>query len=554
MRQQYIRAVCALIWALYCSSFARSAGAQREPTLHVRASTRIELHAQAGANQIRISGRLIDDLDQPLVGRSVLLTLTAADDTIASDPPSRMLRTDSSGRFVQQLTRGTGRYTLRARYAGDPLHEPGEISQTFDVMRSGVQLQLVLPQGHVVSLDEASADFEVRATSEASVEGLILSLKDETGRTLANGGTDSQGVWRSAMPTSELGDPGPGEWTVTSVPDAERAAGSGVVRVVRQRATTLELEAAYDLDAAGVRVRGSLATKVAPLPRAAIGIYLDGEHAHTLLTDARGQFDRVLPLEAGIEPMTRHIAARFDSDRPGLGSSRSADRTLTIPPRPGPNLLWIVVPSLASIVLSWLLLRRSGSLLGTRNGTPSNQAGVQLGAARQRAATQYEMDGVIEDADTAVRLSRATLRVARSDGLLIAAQVHRDGSFSIPTLDPGTYRVEARAPGYAVEASEVRVPHSGEGRGLRVRLRSLRTLALEAHRPLLRRVFPTREQQHTATARETMQKAPSVWPKPAIEQLTAMVEHSAYGVDEPTVDEVRAIEGKARELEGPGGT
>ena len=549
MRQQYIRAVCALISALYCISFAQSARAQREPTLHVRASTRLELHAQTGSNLVRISGRLVDDLDQPLTGRNVLLTLTAADGQESSAPPSRVLRTDAAGRFVQQLTRGSGRYTLRARFAGDPQHDAIEISQTFDVMRAGVQLQLVLPRGHEVSLDEPSADFEVRASSEAGAEGLILSLKDETGRMLANGAADAQGVWRGALTTSEVGEPGPGQWTVTSVPDAERAAGETVLTVLRQRATLLELEASYDEDSDGVRIRGALATKVAPLARAPVGLFLDGEHAHTFLTDAQGRFDQLLPLAAGVEPVTHHLAARFDSDRPGLGSSRSAERVLAIPARPGPNLLWILLPSLASLVLSWLLLRRSGSWLGSRNGAPSNEAGVQLGAARRRAASQFDMDGVIEDADTAARLGRATLRVARSDGLSIAAQVHRDGSFSLPTLDPGTYRVEARAPGYAVESSDVRVPHAGEGKGLRVRLRSLRALALEAHRPLLRRVFPTREQQHTATARETLRNAPSSWPQGAIEHVTEMVEQTAYGGEEPTADQVRAIEGKTRELE-----
>ncbi len=539
-----------LVWVMCCSSLAQSALAQREPTLHVRASTRIELHAQTGANLVRIEGRLLDDLDQPLGARSVLLTLTAADDTPPSgEPPSRMLRTDAAGRFLQQLTRGSGRYTLSARYAGDALHDAVEISQTFDVMRAGVQLQLVLPQGHVVYLDEANADFEVRAHSEAGADGLMLTLRDESGRTLANGVADAQGVWRGSLVTGELGEPGPGQWTASSIPDAERAAGTVVLSVLRQRASALVMEASYDVERENIAARGTLQTEAGPLARAPVGLYLDGEHAQTVLTDAQGRYEVWIPFEAGVEAATRHIAARFDSDKPGITSSRSAEAAITVPARPGPNLLWILVPSLASLALSWLLLRRTGSWFGPRTQAPTFQAGVQLGAAGRRAPNQFDLDGVIEDADTAARLRRATLRVARSDGLLIAAPVQRDGSFSIPKLEPGAYRVEARAPGYAVEATEVRIPHAGEGKGLRVRLRSLRALALEAHRPILRRVFPTREQQHTATVRETLDRAPETWPRPALEQLSDLVERAAYGPEDPTVDHVRAIEGRAHELD-----
>jgi hypothetical protein len=139
----------------------------------------------------------------------------------------------------------------------------------------------------------------------------------------------------------------------------------------------------------------------------------------------------------------------------------------------------------------------------------------------------------------------------RSDGREASASVQPDGGFSIPYLEPGAYRLESRAPGYALEASEVRIPHAGEGNGLRVRLRSLRTLALEAHRPILRRVFPAREQQHTATVRETLRNAPAEWAGPALERLSTLVEHTAYARDEPTVDHVQAIEVHTGELLEP---
>jgi hypothetical protein len=243
----------------------------------------------------------------------------------------------------------------------------------------------------------------------------------------------------------------------------------------------------------------------------------------------------------------RHVSARFDPDNPGLIPSRSAERAITIPARPGPSLWWIALPSFLSLAFSWLFVRRN-AWFGARPPAPVNRAGVQLGAARRRAPTQHNLDGVIEDADTAGPIARAALRVVRVDGREVAATVKPDGRFAIPQLEPGAYRVESRAPGYALEASEVRIPHAGEGTGLRVRLRSLRTLALEAHRPLLRRVFPTRERQHTATVRETLRSAPRDWSGPVLERLSALVEHTAYAPDEPTLEHVNAIEVHADEL------
>ncbi|HEV7799625.1 MAG TPA: carboxypeptidase-like regulatory domain-containing protein, partial [Burkholderiales bacterium] len=145
----------------------------------------------------------------------------------------------------------------------------------------------------------------------------------------------------------------------------------------------------------------------------------------------------------------------------------------------------------------------------------------------------------------------ASLRVVRTGvepRRELSALVDPGGSFSIPHLEPGSYRIESRAPGYLPESTDVRIPHAGEGSGLRVRLRSLRTLALEAHRPLVRRVFATRELQHTATVRETQRGAPPDWPGSTLEHLSTLVEQTAYAPAEPTPEHVQAIERHANEL------
>lgn len=517
--------------------------------LHVRASTRLELHAQPSANSVRIEGSLLDDLDQPLDGQNVLLTLEAADDASPSDSTSRTLRTDRAGRFVQALTRGTGRYTLHASFAGDPQYEATIFSQTFDVTRADLQLQLILPRGHTVALDDPTTEVEVHASSVAGAGRLAVELRDETGRELARGTTDDQGVWRAVLSNADLGGPGPGQWMASTAQDAERAAGRARVSILRQRATELKLTAAgFDRAHTGVRVTGTLTTRAGGLPDAAVGLFVDSDHAQTVVTGAQGQFDQLLPFATGARAVMRHVSARFDPGNPGLLPSRSTERAITIPARPGPSVWWIALPSLLSLAFSWFFVRRN-AWFGARPSVAVDNAGVQLGATRRMAAaSQHNLDGSIEDADTAAPIARAALRVVRSDGREVAATVKPDGSFSIPRLEPGTYRVESRAPGYALEASEVRIPHAGEGTGLRVRLRSLRTLALKAHWPLLRRVFPTRERQHTATVRETLRAAPSDWSGPTLEHLSDLVEQTAYAPGEPTVEHVRAIEGHAEEL------
>lgn len=526
-----------------------AASAQHAPTLHVRANTRLELHAQPSANSVRIDGVLLDDLDEALEGRNILLTLeTVADSGSQPESSSRTLRTDRAGRFVQALTRGSGRYTLHASFAGDSAYEPSIFSQTFDVTRADVQLQFALPPGHVVSLDEATSAFEVRATSPAGAAGLALELRDDTGKVLAKGVSDEQGVWRGTLSNSELGPPGTAEWIALSAQDAERAAGRARLSILRQRATVLKLTAAsYDERHEVVLVQGALSTKVAPVQRAAIGLFLDGDHAQTVLTNERGEFQYALPLPRRSEPFVRHASARFDPDSPALVASRSEERTVTIPARPGPSFWWVLIPTLLSLAFSFLFIRRN-TWLGSRAPAPTHLPGVQLGTSRRRAPTQSTLDGVVEDADTAARLVDATLRVARSDGAAMVARVSADGSFAIAALAPGAYRIEARAPGYALEATEVRIPHAGEGSGLRVRLPSLRTLALEAHRPLMRRVFPAREQQNTATVRETLLGAPPDWSRPPLERLSDLVEHTAYAPDEPRDEHVQAIEQQAAEF------
>jgi hypothetical protein len=437
-------------------TIAATTYAHAPPVLHVRESTRLELHAQPSANQVRIDGTLLDDLDQPLEGRSVLLTLEAADDSSPSDTASRTLRTDRTGRFTQALTRGTGHYTLHASFAGDSLHEGTIFSQTFDVTRADVQLQLVLPRGHVIALDDATTEFEVRATSPAGASQLQCELRDETGRQLARGETDEQGVWRGALASDALGQPGPGQWMVTSAQDAQHAPGRTRASVLRQRVTELRLTAASfaertpaqgDAQREGIQVAGTLRTRAGPLANAAIGLYLDSEHAHTVVTNASGEFAHVLPFPRTAEPLVRHVSARFDPDNPGLIGSRSTERAVTIPARPGPSLWWIALPSLLSLAFSWLFARRN-VWFGAKPPAPATRAGVQLGAARRRAPSQHGLDGVIEDADSARPLPRAALRVVRSDGREASASVQPDGSFSLPYLEPGAYRLESRAPAH----------------------------------------------------------------------------------------------------------
>jgi len=593
-----------LAWLAHVALFvtwvaAWSSRAAAEPSLHVRASSRLELHTRRDANVVRIEGVLSDDLDVPLAGRSVRLSVeqvgaepplsaaareTRADAQTLTDASwTRVVRTNPEGRFSQALTLSLGRYRLGANYAGDALHAASALERTVDVALHDVELQIVLPRGRAISLDDPQLEIELRARSEAGGAGLTIMVLDQDRRSLAHGVSDEQGTLRLTVPTDALGEPGPGQLIAISAADGERAAGRTESSVLRLRATALTLMAAWDESQESLRMSGTLHAGKAPVAGKAIGLFIAVQHVQTVSTDSAGRF--AYALEAATDPTAQlgraarsgetiqHVSARFDSDTPGLESSRAPEQAVIVPAWGGPNLIWLILPSLASLLLVGWILRRNRGWLAPARRSETFEAGVQLGAAKQhRAAGERGVSGVIEDADTAARLGTATLSLipllGSEQAAAIGAPVAADGRFAVAALPPGHYRFEARAPGYALESSELRIPHAGEGAGLRVRLRSLRTLALEAHRPLVRRVFATRESQIAATPREALRQAAPLWPrslvppaatpdraKPSgdapsreLERVTELVEQTAFSAREPTVEQVQAIEDAMTEL------
>jgi Carboxypeptidase regulatory-like domain len=580
-------AALALAGSMLC---ARAAA---EPSLHVRAGTRIELHARSEDAGLRVVGALRDDLDVPLPGRSLRLRVDpaspsesaaaslAGEATAATSGGtrawSRKLRSDDAGQFEQLIALPLGRYRITAEYAGDDSHERADLEHTVDLALAEVTLELRLPGGQNISLDQEQFDVELRARfgiEPAEPAELPIRLHDERGRELARGKSDARGHWRSTLPTAVLGPPGPGRLFATTPADAQRAAAAVALNVMRERSTALTLRAAWDEARESLQLSGELRTRAEPLAGKAIGLYLDRRHAITLTTDARGRFEHALRADADASGLlareqrdqehTRHASARFDSDTPGLDSSQAGEQSVRVPAWPGPNLLWVLLPSLISLVGIGLWLRRAGALFGSAEPLDVFAPGVQLGAAAQwRAASLRGLDGVIEDAETGARLAEARLALALERGSESrggeTAQglvpVGADGGFSVAALPPGLYRLEASAPGYALATSEFKVPHAGEGAGLRVRLRSLRTLALEAHRPLVRRLFATREQQLAATPREVLQRAgplalpplsasgaPTRSGSDELAALTDLVERTAYAPATPTSEQVDAIE------------
>lgn len=585
MRPQAGTPIARRFAALALASSALCARAAAEPSLHVRAATRIELHTRSEAAGLRVAGALRDDLDGTLAGRTLRLRVEpvgssdsaglAGEASVAANGGNRswtrQLRSDAAGQFEQLIPLPLGRYRVMAEYGGDALHEHTDVEHTLDLALAEATLELRLPGGRVISLDQERYDVELRASVAGEPAGLSIRLHDERGRELARGVSDARGHWSASLPTLALGAPGPGHLLATTPADSEHAAAEVVAKVMRERSTELTLHASWDEARESLRLSGELRTRAGPLPGKAVGLYLDRRHAITLTTDAHGRFEHALGAhddasgslarEQRDREQTRHASARFDSDTPGLEGSQAGEQAVRVPPWPGPNPLWVVLPSLLSLIGVGLWLRRAGALFGPAEPPDVFAPGVQLGAATQwRAASLRGLDGVIEDAETGARLQRAqlTLALERAQGRAagIALPVGVDGSFAASALAPGLYRVEASAPGYALATSELRVPHAGEGSGLRVRLRSLRTLALEAHRPLVRRLFGTRELQLSATPREALQRAGSLVLPPlsasgepadrpaaeALATLTDLVERVAYAPSTPTPEQVDAIE------------
>jgi hypothetical protein len=533
-RRRQLRALSLLCWLAASLAPAPLSAA---PSLRVRAQVGIELQTVPTANGISVRGEIRDDLGAALLGRELQLRIEPSAATARTQ--TRTLRSDGRGRFASSLGALTsGRVSVD--YEGDTYYQRASASQTIEPQRSEVILEFSEPNQLAVSLDEATAAIVVRALSPLGGAGLAIAIEDELARPIAAGVTDATGVLRLNRSSAGLGEPGLGELVAATAGDATRSAARSVKALLRTRATQVELKANFTQERGLLQLQVRLHTQAGALAQRAIGVFIDEAHLATLLSDAKGQSTRTLSAQR-LAPGRHSLVARFEGDTPGLLASRSAPATLLIAPHLGPSPLWLVLPALASLAFVLWSLRRGAQPIRAVLPSPASPPEVQLGAPLRERTQRFAIEGRVIDGESGLALP-AMIALLDPSGLELRLQADGGGQFTSPDLAAAEYHVLVWAAGYAPAQFEIRIPHAGTGSAVRIALRNLRGLALDAYAELAERVFASEAISSMATVRETLVAAASGASAHSLQELSQRVEELAYARTLPTEDDLEVLQ------------
>lgn len=526
------------LWALAIASTAHA-----QPTVLVRADTRIELRVDRHPDgQVHLVGTLRDDLGAPVPG--VLVDVAAWREVHAAGPLrwTAHPHTDAQGSF-DVLVQAEDGWWASAAFAGTEVFLGTEARQRLDLSLAHVSLTLHVDSAGVLDLDVPEHAVRVETDSAAGGADLTVSLRNELGVTLAEGRTDLSGGVSLMVPSALLGPPSAGRLVALSEADSVRSAAQAEVPIVRLRSTQLTLEL-LDRDDERARLGGRLADSSGPRARDAIGVYAGERHLGTAATREDGRFELEFPLSelSGLGAEVP-VQARFSSDAPWIGASTSAPVVLSFRP-----LLF----DATSIVAAGSLLALLGvlaSLLWGRARAPSTAAlpapghsSLTMGA--RGAKRSSIVSGVLRDARTQAPLARA--QVTLGD---LQVECDGDGVFSL-VAENGRAQLVVRAPGYEAFEAPIVAPHRGEYVGMSLNLLSLRDLALAPLRPIALRLLPSAELWSLWTQRELLSALRKAGREPPeLGELIDRVERACYGTEAPARAELEAIRALAARIE-----
>jgi len=536
--------------AILAAAFA-AAPASAQPTVRVRAETRIELQVVRGRPP-QVSATLRDDRGNALAGRDLRIRIAHPD---GRHIDAHTGRTDGDGRVGATFEVEPGTYQIEARFGGEDSYTERTVSQRVDLERAHVRLALAPERGRLdhLNLDEPVHPVRVRVESEAGGAGLDVRIENELGDRLAEGRTGADSTVRLELHSDALGAPAAGRLVVRTQGDAERAEAQTEVPVVRYRPTTLTLTVTPESVEAGraVRVEGALGTSEGPLPRKAIGIFAGGEHVETVLTDGNGELARDLVLSANEGDVS--LEARFDGDAPWRPDARSEPQTVRIEPRGSTPLPWLLLPigvcTIVLVALWWRGRRRAPESAADRASRLPAPPGIVLGApSTAREPGRRDVGGLVLDADEADPLVGAHVTLSRGEDTR-TTRAGADGRFELKEIPDGRWVLRVEHEGYEGRDADVEIPHRGRLAGLEVRLRSLRQIALRRYAPLAEALAPSRRWWAFWTPRELASRA-SRGVRSDVEDLTQDVEEAAYGAAPPRPDDVDAIGRRSDRLAG----
>lgn len=526
-------------------ALAHTARAQSE--VRVRAGTRVAtMRAEQDAGTTRVSGRLLDDADQPVVGALVSLV---ARDASAARRSHLTVTTGATGAFEGRFALPSRGLRFAAEYGGDAFHDAAEFVVVVDTLRASVRLVWMMPSGRL-DLDAPEQRVALRAESSAGAADLAVEVLDELERVVARGRTDAAGRLVAPLERGVLGAPGAGVLSARSLADATRAEARAEMAVLRVRRSRLEANAEFD--GADVRIRGTLRDAQGGLPHKAIGVFASDAHLATVWTDDAGRFVlRLAPPGSDVSADGIAWEARFDSDAPWIGSSRSGRLRAADADRTPSHLIGI----LGSVCVSALLLLATRT---RRRPEVALAAGPQVApgiyAPRRRrlfGARRWEVAGQVIDATRGLALPSATVEVRAFSGQPIAIPVDEFGRFASRPLAQGPWTLHVAAERYASATASIDIPHGGECVDVRVRLQSLRSVAEGHYRPIANALLPDRALWYFWSARETLAHSEATGrSSDLLARLTERVERACYGPSAPSLQDLDAIARDARTLGG----
>jgi hypothetical protein len=286
---------------------------------------------------------------------------------------------------------------------------------------------------------------------------------------------------------------------------------------------------------------------------AMVGLFTPrGDHVATLRADGAGRFDGTFaPKELG-ERNARDIEleARFESDAPWIGGSRSERVRLELAAPSGYSVYWLALTPAVIALLLWWLSRRRAALELPPPAKERAEAGVALAQAKPRAVRLHHLACLVLDARTGRPVADATLTIELAGAATGSIRGDARGAIRSDELATGSYQLLFEAPGYRALRVAVEAPHRGEWSGAHVRLESLRDVAVRAWSPLAVQLASKPDQANAITVREAIVRSAlrsSAQPSFASEALER-TERAAYERAAPTDEDVQRVEHDASTL------
>ncbi len=533
---------------------ATAATATAQLPLRVRAETRIELGVTNDANAVVLRGTLRDDLGAPLAQRRIDVSVA----TVAGGASIGhvVVHTDDAGSFEARFDAAPAAALVRAEFAGDVYHDGTDAAREVRPGLEDVRLALTVPGQGVFDLDARRHPITIVARAESGPAPVRVELLDELGRKLGEGVANELGRLRIELTPELLGPVGAGRLVARSAADARYAASQIEVPILRLRPTHLELRAARiareDVPSGAARLEARRGARVVLAGRLyaadggrrgeAIGIYVDGGHVATVLSDEHGAFEVEATMPA-TDAESIAFSARYAPNGPGLGPSASAPVVVHALGEAPYRWAHRLLPPLA--LLAVFAVARSVARARRRIAArPAAQKAPEAARERFFGARVSAIEGVVLG-ERDVPLASARVRVTHAGGA-IDLVTDGDGRFAIGELPRGDVEIAASAPGHAGETLRRTLPARPRDAAIVLRLASLRAVALAAYRRVAEGWLESPDAWPTTTNPRAADLAPLSTREQAAE-LAASVDRVYYGPPPADAGEVDRILRSAEE-------